>query len=201
MSESSPSKPPVKRRGAPVVERVLEVALAELAAVGFHRLSLPVVAERAGVNKTSLYRRWPTKEALIGAALRGAMGHTDPLPDTGALRSDMLAFARHAADWAESPVGRAVMLSLWIDGEDPEVRALVEGIAGGAVAGPVAIFERAQARGELPAGADVSMALTVIAGAMSHRIFVENQSLDGDFLPRLVGLVVDGLVNGSGGRG
>jgi hypothetical protein len=45
------------------------------------------------------------------------------------------------------------------------------------------------------------MALTVIAGAMSHRIFVENQSLDGDFLPRLVGLVVDGLVNGTGGRG
>ena len=70
-----------------------------------------------------------------------------------------------------------------------------------AVAGPAAIFERAQARGELPAGADVSMALTVIAGAMSHRIFVEHQSLDGDFLPRLVGLVVDGLVNGSGGRG
>lgn len=201
MSEPDPSTPPIKRRGAPVVERVLEVALAELAAVGFHRLSLPVVAERAGLNKTSLYRRWPTKGALIGAALRGAMGHSDPLPDTGALRSDMLAFARNAAAWADSPVGRGVMLSLWIDGEDPEVRALVEGMVGGPAAGPAAIFDRAQSRGELPAGADVPMALTVMAGAMSHRIFVERQSLDGDFLPRLVGLVVDGLVNKNGGRG
>ena len=75
-----------RRRGAPVVEQVLDLALEELARVGYHRLSVPAVAARAGLNKTSVYRRWPTKGALVGAALAGALGHDAPLPDTGALR-------------------------------------------------------------------------------------------------------------------
>lgn len=189
----APRKRP-QRRGAPVVERVLDLALEELSRVGFHRLSVPEIAESAGLNKTSVYRRWPTKEALVGAALERAMGHDAPLPDTGSLRADMLAFALAAASWADSPVGRGVLKTLMADGDAPEVRALVSRLVRARARGPKAIFGRAMARGELAATADVPMALTVIAGALSQRIVVEGAPATPAFVRRLIDLVVDGLV-------
>lgn len=182
-----------RRRGAPVVDRVLDVTLEDLARLGYHRLSVPDVAERAGLNKTSVYRRWPTKRALVGAALERALGHDAPLPDTGALRSDMLAFALAAAAWVASPVGHGVMKTLLADGDDADVRALVGDLLRIRAGGPVALFRRAEARGELPLGADVPMALTVIAGAISHRMFVEHGPVTPEFVQRLVALVADGL--------
>ncbi len=187
-----------KRRGTPVVERVLDLALEELARVGLHRLSVPEVADRAGLNKTSVYRRWPTKGALVGAALERAMGHDAPLPDTGALGSDMLAFALAAATWANSPIGRGVMKTLLADGDDPEVRALVNRLVRKRGRRPIEIFERAIASGELDEEADVRMAMTVIAGTLSHRIVVENESVTPAFVKRLVRLVVDGLTAQAG---
>jgi AcrR family transcriptional regulator len=188
----SPTSP--QRRGAPVVDRVLQLALEELAAVGFHRLSLPDLAARAGLHKTSVDRRWPTKAALVGAALSRAMGHDDPLPDTGALASDVLAFTLGAVAWAETPAGRAVTRTLLADADDPEVRALVASLRGPPSAGPRALFQRAIDRGELRADADIDLALTVLAGAISHRQLVEAAPVDATFAQRLVALVVGGLL-------
>jgi AcrR family transcriptional regulator len=47
----------------------LDAVIEELAAASYERLSIPDVAERAGVNKTSVYRRWPTRSDLVRAAL------------------------------------------------------------------------------------------------------------------------------------
>ena len=189
---------PRQRRGAPVIERVLTEALEELAAVGHARFSIPAVAARAGLNKTSVYRRWPTKAALIGAALAGALGHDAPLPDTGALRTDLLAFVTAAAAWAESPLGMAVLRTLQTEGPDDAVmRELLGGTLRRRTTGPLALFRRAQARGELAADADVAMALTVFAGAIHHRRFVERAAATPAFLRRLVALVLDGLCGGS----
>jgi AcrR family transcriptional regulator len=185
-----------QRRGAPVVERVLEVALEELARDGYFRLSVPAVADRAGLNKTSVYRRWPTKGALVGAALAQARGHDAPLPDTGSLRSDALAFALAAAAWADAPVGRAVWKTLLADGEDPDVRALVAQLLESRPHGPRALFARAIDRGELDAQADVEMALRVIAGTLSHRLWVEKEQITPAFVGRLIDLVIDGLRRG-----
>ncbi len=182
-----------KRRGAPVVERVLEVTLEVLAEQGYHRLSVPEVAERAGLNKTSVYRRWPTKEALVAAALESALGHDAPLPDTGALTSDMQALVLGAVRWGGSPVGRGVMKTLLSDRAEPEVRSLIDGLLRRRASGPVALFRRASDRGELSPDADVPMALSVIAGAISHRLFVENARATKAWVARLVTLVERGL--------
>ena len=181
------------RRGEPVVARVLEVTLDELARVGLHRLSVPAVSARAGLHKTSVYRRWPTKGALVAAALARAMGHDAPLPDDGSLHADMRAFVRHAAAFADSPVGRGVLRTLFVDGADPEVRLLIASLRRGREAGPRALFRRAVARGELTAGADVRMAATAVAGAITHRLFVEQARATPAFVDRLVALVAAGL--------
>jgi AcrR family transcriptional regulator len=188
--------PKRQRRGAPVVERVLALTLEELARVGYQRLSVPEIAARAGLNKTSVYRRWPTRRALVGAALASAMGHDAPPPDTGALRSDMREMVLGAAAWAESPVGRGVLRVLLQDADDPEVRELAPDLERMQAAAPAAIFARAVERGELSADADVPMALGVIAGAITHRIFVEHAPITPAFAERLVRLVADGLARG-----
>jgi AcrR family transcriptional regulator len=182
-----------QRRGVPVIERVLEVTLEALAREGYHRLSVPEVAERAKVNKTSVYRRWPTKEALVAAALETALGHDAPLPDTGALKTDMLAFVMGAVSWADSPVGRGVMKTLLADGADADVGSLVDGLLRKRASGPMVLFRRARERGELGSDADVPMALSVIAGAISHRLFVENARATPAWVRRLVTLVARGL--------
>lgn len=194
MTTDSPPPKPVKRRGAPVVERVLEVALAELAQVGYQRFSVPDVAARAGLNKTSVYRRWPTKAALIGAALERALGHDAPPPDTGSLRSDMLVFTLAAAAWASSPVGRGVLAMLQAEVEDAEIRALLSTLIRKRDSAPLAMFQRARARGELAPDADVRMTLRIIAGTINHRLLVEDAPLTPAFVRRLVTLVCDGLL-------
>lgn len=196
MTRKAPAdaEPEVRRRGAPVVERVLDVTLEALAEQGFHGLSVPAVAERAGLNKTSVYRRWPTKGALVSAALERAMGHRAPLPDTGSLREDLLLFARGAVAFTSSPLGRGVLRTLMASADDPELRGLADAMLAEQTHGPRALFRRAQERGELGRDADVSMALRVVAGAIVHCVLIEQGEPTPAFVERLIALVCDGLL-------
>src|SRR5215470_16466285 len=84
------------RRGRPrdsaVDERVLDVAWDLLLTGGYAALNVDEVAERAAVAKTTLYRRWPTKDHLV-AALAGRSMPPVPVPNTGDLRGDLTEFA------------------------------------------------------------------------------------------------------------
>jgi len=182
-----------QRRGAPVVERVLTVTLEALARVGYERLSVPEVAAAAGLNKTSVYRRWPTKAALVQAALARGLGHDAPLREAGELRADLRHFVRRAGEWAQSPVGRGVAEALRGAFDDPELKVAIGGLMRARSRGPLTLLRRAQRRGDLNPRADLTMALTVMAGALSQRINVERAPVTPTFVRRLVDLVVDGL--------
>jgi len=181
-----------QRRGEAVVSRVLDVALEELGRVGLERLSLPRVAERAGVNKTSLYRRWPTKDALVRAALERSMGQVHDVPDTGALATDLAALASAVAGFITSPRGMAVLRTVFVDGRRPRVQRLAETMWADAGAVPRAVVERAVARGELRADADVELLLFTLAGALLHRVFVERAPVDEPYLARVTRLLLHG---------
>lgn len=186
-------RPPVKRRGAPVVERVLDLTLDELSQRGFHALSVLDIAERADVNKTSIYRRWPTKGALVAAALERALGHEDDLPDTGSLRSDLVHFTSRALTWSGSPLGRNVMRMLLADAGDPDLMAMTETLLRRRSGAPRILFRRARERGEISAQADVTLAMTVVAGTLLQRTLVENAKVPRSFIERLVTFVLAGL--------
>ncbi len=184
----------MKQRGEPVVRRVLEVVLEQLAAQGYERLSVPEVAARAGLNKTSVYRRWPTKGDLVREALGASLGHAEEAVDTGDLRADLLTLARAAVAFVESPLGLAVLRTLLAEGANPEVKGLAAAmIQQQGSQGPGAIFERAIARGELARSTDVKLVLTTVAGAIMHRILIEQSAVTEDFLMRLIDLVLFGM--------
>ena len=94
-----------RRRGpsSRVRDAAIAATLAELAEHGYSALSLEKVARRAGVNKTTLYRRWGTREELVLEAMLERAGEHIPVPDTGSLRQDLLQLARTAAANAATP--------------------------------------------------------------------------------------------------
>ncbi|KDN16563.1 TetR/AcrR family transcriptional regulator [Amycolatopsis rifamycinica] len=68
-------------------------AVVELLAAGEIDAAIPKIAERAGVNPTSIYRRWGSREALLLDAAVTRLRSTSPIPDTGSLRGDLLGWA------------------------------------------------------------------------------------------------------------
>ncbi len=175
---------------------MLEVTVAELGRVGLERLSVPEVAERAGVNKTSVYRRWPTKQLLVKAALEQSMEDSVQAPDTGALGSDLASLAASLADFITSPTGLGLVRTVFADGDSPEARALKATLwEGPARELPRAALERAIARGDLKAGTDVELLLFTAAGAVMHRVFVERGPVDDAWLQSLVELLSHGAAS------
>jgi AcrR family transcriptional regulator len=182
-------------RGDAFVQLVLEAALVQLAEVGFERLSIPEIAAIVGVNKTSIYRRWPSKTELIQEALKETMGHADLLQDTGELRGDLIALASTVAAFIQSTIGKAVVKILLAESGNPAVHELAQ-MAYGETAKhePWLILSRAAKRGDLKEGLDPSIILFAIAGAIIHRLFIEKRESSEEFLTQLVDLVLTGAV-------
>jgi len=143
-----------RRRGAELENAILEVAWAELIERGYSGLSFEAVAERAQTSKPVLYRRWPTKDALMLAAIshRGIMRPSAP-PETGSLRGDMIAVLTSANWMADGVAGlfSSVLSSYFAEtGVSPaQLRATV---FGDGPTGMQKIVQRAVDRGELPPG-------------------------------------------------
>ncbi|MBW4718385.1 TetR/AcrR family transcriptional regulator [Saccharothrix obliqua] len=84
------SEPKSRRRGAELERAILDAAWAELREVGYARFTVEAVAARAGTSKPVLYRRWKNRAELAVAAWQQRMPAFGDVPDTGALRSDLL---------------------------------------------------------------------------------------------------------------
>lgn len=175
------------------MQRVLEVTLSELGRVGLERLSVPEVAERAGVNKTSVYRRWPTKNELVKAALEQSMQATTRPPETGALGSDLASLASSLASFITSPTGLGIVRTVMADGDSVEAKALMTAMWKGPARDlPRAALEQAITRGELKPDTDLEVLLFTVAGAVMHRVFIERRPVDDAWLKRLVKLLFEG---------
>jgi AcrR family transcriptional regulator len=102
-------------RGPKVRTAVLAATLAELTASGYAALTVDNVARRAGVHKTTLYRRWKDRQSLVVDALTENVAVGVPIPNTGDLRADLRLHARSLVDWLTSPLGRAVLAATLSD--------------------------------------------------------------------------------------
>jgi len=88
---------PVRTRRGPaeVEEAIFEAVLAELADVGFGRLTFESVAERACTGKSPLYRRWPDTTSLVIDTLEKLRAEPADYVPTGVLREDLIGFTQH----------------------------------------------------------------------------------------------------------
>ncbi|MFB2877071.1 TetR/AcrR family transcriptional regulator [Floridanema aerugineum] len=101
VSKKSPGRP----RSARSHQAMLRATLELLAEVGFEAMSIEAIATRAGVGKTTIYRRYRSKEELVADAIE-SMREEVLIPDTGNLWSDIDAIIENAAQITLNPLGR-----------------------------------------------------------------------------------------------
>jgi AcrR family transcriptional regulator len=178
-------------RSERVVADTLRATLAELGRVGYAGLRIDEVAQRAGVNKTTVYRRWPTKAALVEAALR-AWRLPLAVPDTGTVDGDLAALAAETAERSSAPEKRSLARVFHAELEHPEVAAIAGVLRREAQAPWLQVIQRAVARGELPARTDAALIVDLVWGAMMSRLRV-NQVVDKGWLGSVVRIVLSGV--------
>ena len=181
-------------RDARVDAAVLDATRALLAERGFAGTTVEAIATRAGVGKATIYRRWPTREALLLAVTSADLPEI-AVPDTGDLRQDlrliftMLAEQMRFAGPA-SYIGDLIGESM----RNPEMRkdfdALVE--ARRSLCG--AIIAQAKRRGDLRKGVDPDMVLDLISGALFYRKIFRDEPADAAYVEQAIDSVLDGIL-------
>jgi len=140
-----------RRRGAELERAILLAAADELTETGYQGLTMERVAQRAGTNKNTIYRRWPNRAALGVAAYRHLAEDKLRPPDTGDLREDALALLRAINCDLSSPSAQILRGLLAGVSDDPDLLAQLHEQAGdGGTAAWLTILERAVSRGEAP---------------------------------------------------
>jgi AcrR family transcriptional regulator len=183
-------------RSDQVVRRVLDAAIVELARSGYADFRMDEVVSMAGVNKTTIYRRWPSRAALVTALvdrMRKPLRET-PLPDTGQLERDLVeAFKRRFA------VGRKIEGRAWArllaERYSPEVEAIIGDAVDERGGEWRAMVTRAIDRREVPPGTDPQLLLHLV------RAIVDTRQPDTNWLTLAVRTVIAGARAGTLVRG
>lgn len=179
-------------------ERVVAATLDLLTETGLGGLTIDDVSKRSGVAKTTIYRHWPDKTALVvDACLQMADGDVVP-PDTGSLEGDIRAILTDLAELLVSARWSSILPSIVDAAErDPQIAEVHSRLQGQHSAPLHAALQRGVLRGELPPGADLDSIVAALRGPLYFRRWFSREPLDSDF----VSLVVRGaLAGGVGGR-
>jgi AcrR family transcriptional regulator len=173
-------------------EAVLAATVQLLSETGFGGVSVDAVAARSGVAKTTIYRHWPSRSALLVEAC-SKLGSKPNTPDTGSLKGDVAVLAAYMAERLRTQ-GFARVLPSVIDAaeRDPEIAAVYTSLHAGVMAPLYAVLERAQRRGELPRGCVAADVVAAIAGPLFYRRWFSRDALD----DRFVRVVVERAVSG-----
>ena len=175
-----------RRRGAALEAAILDAVLAELAEVGYARLSVERVAERAEASKASLYRRWPSKVELVMDAVYHVFPDAASPPDTGSLRGDLIAVMSAVAEQLAGPAGQALAGILSDALGDPDQARRVRSYARGtSQVGMLEIARRAIARGEADPAAVTERRLEAGHAMLRHHFITRGVPIPKDVIEEI----------------
>jgi TetR/AcrR family transcriptional regulator, regulator of autoinduction and epiphytic fitness len=178
----------------PRIERsrriILEAALEEIGEVGYGALTIESVAARAGVGKSTIYRHWSGKLALVEDAFRTLKAHA-LIPETGSLRDRIVAFLEQVATLVVESTYSACMPALIEAAErDPQVRDFHCAFSRERRAGLVDVLRDAVTTGELPSETDPELLADALLGPIVMRRLMFYEPLDPKLVPALVDQVL-----------
>ncbi len=158
----------------------------ELAAVGYASFSVDGVAKRAGVNKTTVYRRWRNRENLLLEAMLERGREQVPIPDTGSLRSDLIAYGKAIVAGVQAPeIAAGVRAVASIGDPDSPITNASRSFWAARLELASQIVDRAIARNEIPPGVDPHVVVEAIVAPIYFRLLLSRDKLDRRFLERL----------------
>lgn len=179
---SGVSRGPGRPRDVGRDQAILDATLAILQEQGYRGLTIEGVAVRAGVGRPTIYRRWPSKPALVVAALVQSARLAIPAVDTGSLRRDLIAVQHHQIELMNPPESRRVTAGLIADlVADPELaQTYVTQYLAPRRAVVFEVLQRGVDRGELAADVDFAFVYDLLMGPLFMRSVVWGQSLAPD---------------------
>jgi AcrR family transcriptional regulator len=189
-----PGRPRSTVADAAIVRATLELLLED----GYRALTMEQVRARAGVGKATLYRRYGSKQELVAEAIRHLNQPID-MPDTGAVREDILAVARSVMAGAERVQFASFVPRLLAEAAgDREMHAIFyDNLVAPRRAVMGDVLRRGVERGELRADLDVELAIDVITGPWVYRLLISGGD-PGVYRTDptvLLDLILDGLAN------
>ncbi len=196
----APAAPTGRPRSEEAHRAILDATLELLTEAGFSGLTVEGVAQRAGVGKATIYRRWPSKLPLVVEAFGQLPGMEEV--DTGSLAEDLKRMLRAYLQVFSSTPLSAVLPSLAGErAHNAELSKLFD---------PVSIerrvplrraLERGVARGELPPDIDLELAGDLVVGPIAVALFFKDGRLNPKMVAPMVDLALAGLASGARGEG
>lgn len=178
-------------RSAEADDAILDAALDQFCDYGYDGLSVERVAAGAGVAKTTIYRRYPTKLDLVMAALARAKEGARAPEGSGSLRADLLEMARSYLAMLRSPtIGRAMPMLLASKARSDELAAAHAEFVRERRAPGYDLVRQGMARGELPMDSDPTMIADMLFGAVFTRVVVTGEPTEDDYLVALVDAIL-----------
>jgi AcrR family transcriptional regulator len=183
-----------KSRGRPrdlrIDKEVVAAVLGVLRARGYRAVTIENIARRAGRARTSLYRRWPSKRHLVAFAVVHELG-TQPAPDTGSLREDLMIAVETLRRAFAGPLGSAIAGLASDMTHDPALARMIRS----AVLTPRrdsmrAALARGAKRGQIGRGLDLEVLLDMLTAPYYFRAMFKHAPINVDMNEKIVDFVL-----------
>lgn len=175
----------VGRPRDPAKDRAVLVAARRLLGeVGYQQTTITAIARRAEVSAPAIYRRWPTREALLEEAVHGTGGHAFPKP-TDDLRADLVTWTRVFLTRAASSAARAGIPGLLADAASERDRERLLALQNPVRDAFSSRLELAERSGEIPSAANASLIFDILSGTTSVRGLIQGKAGVDEFVQAL----------------
>jgi AcrR family transcriptional regulator len=175
-------------------ERVLTTTLDLLMETGLAALTIDDISRRSGVAKTTIYRHWPNRSAIVIDACSRMTDDQDAPPDTGSLDGDLRAILLNIADLLGTARWSSILPSIVDAAEhDPDFAGIHSRIQRGHAAPLRAALDRAALKGEIPPAADRNAIAAALLGPLYYRRWFSREQIDAEFVDMLIGNAIAGL--------
>jgi AcrR family transcriptional regulator len=196
--EVTAGRRPGRPRCAAAHQAILAATLQVLIDQGYAQMSMERVAERAGVGKATIYRRWRNKSELVAEALGNLRIEQAP-PDEGSLRADVLELSKRQLGVmrAQPRFPRLAPLLLAESADDPELHAIVRANLLDPIRSMIAqLFKRAIERGEVRKDVDVERVIDLLHGPIIYRFLMSGADMSAvteNYTQSLLDILIPGL--------
>lgn len=170
--------------------KVLGETYRQMAQVGLGGLSIDEVSRVSGVSKTTIYRHWPSRSALLIDACSRLNG-TPEAPDLGSLKEDLRTLLSYLAGQLETANWSSVYPSVLDAAErDPEISAMQRSLHQSFMAPFVTVLARATRRGEIPPDRPHDAIIAMLVGPLFFRRWFSKERIDEAFLDTVVSVII-----------
>jgi AcrR family transcriptional regulator len=179
-----------RRRDEALDARIVEQVLALLASRTYTGVTLDELAERSGVAKTTILRRWPSKAAVIAAAVDQLALQSVTVPDTGTLRGDMHALLHGAVETFVRGPGQFVPRLIREAGDHAPIAELVSAVIHTRRQAYRRVLALGIARGELAPTVDQELLIDLLIGPLWSRLLITGDPITVAYVDAILEVVL-----------